>query len=291
MKEIKKSLQMSWKEWFYLILGSVIFSIGTHSFVEPANIAPGGVQGVALMAGYLWGFPVGMTTFVLNLPLLVLAWRNMSRRFTIRTALTIGLIAVILDFIVAPICPAYTGDRLISCLYGGVLIGAGLGFVFMSGCTTGGTDILGFFIQKKWQHISIGRALLLVDGVILVLSILVFGNLDAGLFGVITLYAQTKVVDMLLYGTESGTKATIVTGKPGPMVERIISELDRTATILNGKGAFSGADTFLVVCTVRKPEFAQLKKIITETDEKAFMIVSEATQIYGEGFKAFREDL
>ncbi len=291
MKKLRELLHFSGRELLYLISGSFIFALGTHVFVQPANIAPGGVQGLALMAAYLWHLPVGLISFLLNLPLLVIAWREMSRKFVLRTGLTLALCSLLLDLVIAPYVPAYAGDRLMSSLYGGVLVGAGLALVFMAGCTTGGTDIIGFLIQKKWPHISLGRALMIVDGIILCLSVFVFGNLDAGLFGVIMLYVQTKLIDMMLYGADAGTKATIVTNKPQEIVDQIIKEMDRTATILKGRGGYTGEDAYMVVCTVRKPEFAQLKKIIRAIDEKAFVIVTETTQVYGEGFKDFSDDL
>ena len=255
----------------------------------PANIAPGGAVGIALMMNYVTGLPVGRMTLLVNLPLLVLAWFYLSRRFALRTAVACGICSIILDYVVAPICPVYAGDRMMSSLYGGILVGIGMAFIFLSGSTTGGSDVAGYLFQKKYPHVQIGRALLIIDGIILSLSIFVFRNVDAALFGMISLYAQTKVIDTIIYGSDAGSKASIITAHPDEIAGRIIRELDRTATILPGKGAYSGRETSVVLCTVRKSEFARLKRIIHETDENAFVMVTETTEVIGLGFKDFSD--
>ena len=279
----------SWKALLLLIAGAFIYSIGTHCFVEPANIAPGGAVGIALMCNYVTGLPTGILTLCVNCPLVVLAWLFLSRKFAIRTAVTCLLCSLALDFLVAPVFPVYAGERLLSSLYGGILIGIGMAFIFLAGSTTGGSDIAGYLLQKKYPHISIGRALLMIDGVILSISITVFGNMDAALFGLICLYAQTRVIDMIIYGSDAGSKVSIVTAKAQEISQGIIRELDRSATILKGIGAYSGKDTYMVVCTVRKPEFSRLRDIIERTDKDAFVMVTETTQVFGLGFKGISE--
>ena len=255
----------------------------------PANIAPGGATGVALMVNYVTGLPVGILTLLLNVPLLALAWFYLSKEFAISTAVTTGVCSLVLDFVVPFIVPAYSGDRLLCSLYGGVLVGAGMALIFMTGSTTGGTDILGYVLQKKRPHISIGRALMIVDGIILAVSILVFGNIEAALFGMIALYVQTKVIDTIIYGGEAGSMATIITSKPDEISAKVISELDRTTTILPAKGAYSGKDTNVLLCTVRKSQFSRLKKIVYEADSDAFVMVTDTSEVFGLGFKNFTE--
>lgn len=279
----------SLKELFCLLLGAGISSIATHSFIEPANIAPGGAMGIALMVNYLTDFPVGRMTLVINLPLLVLAWFYLSRRFAMRTAAACLICSVLLDYLIAPICPVYTGDRLMCSLYGGILVGIGMAFIFLSGCTTGGSDIIGYLLQKKYPHVSIGSALLLIDGMILSGSVFVFKNIDAALFGLLSLYAQTKVIDRIIYGTDLGTQAQIVTENPQEIARRVIEELDRTVTFVPAIGGYSGKKTTLVLCTVRKAEFSRLKRIIAEADKAAFVIVTETNGVFGLGFQDVEE--
>lgn len=272
-----------------LLIGSLVYGIGTYVFVVPANIAPGGASGIALMVNFVTGLPVGILTLVLNVPLLVLAWFYLSKKFAISTALTTALCSFVLDFVVPFIVPAYSGDRLLCSLYGGVLVGAGMALIFLAGSTTGGTDILGYILQKKRPHMSIGRALMIVDGVILGVSIFVFGNIEAALFGLISLYVQTKVIDTIIYGGEVGSMATIITANPDDIASKVIYELDRTATLIPAKGAYSRKDTNVLLCTVRKSQFSRLKKIVYEADPNAFVMVTDTSEVFGLGFKDFTD--
>ncbi|MEF9953903.1 MAG: YitT family protein [Clostridium sp.] len=285
----KLGLKFSWRDIMLLLAGSVISGIGIHSFIVPAKVAPGGASGLALMVKHLFGLPVGIVTLALNIPLLILAWFYLSRRFAVRTAIASILGSLILDAIIAPFFPVYAGDRLLCSLYGGVLMGIGMALIFMTGTTTGGSDILGYLLQKKKPHISIGRALMIVDGVVLVISIFAFGDIEAALFGLITLYAQTKVIDGVIYGGDVGSMATIVTSNPDAIAAKIIDELDRTATVVPAKGAYSKQDVSVLLCTVRKPQFGKLKKIVYEVDANAFLMVTETSEVFGLGFKDFAE--
>lgn len=278
-----------WKDISLLLLGSLIYGIGTYVFVVPANIAPGGATGVALMVNYVTGLPVGILTLLLNVPLLALAWFYLSKKFAISTALTTTLCSLVLDFVVPFIVPAYSGDRLLCSLYGGVIVGAGMALIFIAGSTTGGTDILGYVLQKKRPHISIGRALMIVDGIILAVSIFVFGNIEAALFGMIALYVQTKVIDTIIYGGEAGSMATIITSNPDDISDKVIGELDRTATLIPARGMYSKQDTNVLLCTVRKSQFSRLKKIVYEADPNAFVMVTDTSEVFGLGFKNFTE--
>ena len=272
-----------------LLVGALIYGIGTHAFVEPAHIAPGGAMGIALMVNHFADLPIGLLTLAINIPLLVLAWFSLSHRFAVSTAFATAVCSFILDFMVAPVCPVYTGDRILCSLYGGILSGVGMGLIFMAGMTTGGSDILGYVLQKRRPQLSIGRALMAVDGVILLMSIYVFGNIDAALFGLVSLFATTKVIDSVIYGGDASTMATVVTRKPREIARRIIADLDRSATLVQATGAYSGKDTSVLLCTVRKSQFQRLRKIVYEADPGAFLMATEASEVLGDGFKALSE--
>ena len=286
---MRTMLKKEGKNLVLLLVGILIYDIGTHAFVEPAQVAPGGAIGVALLVNHLTNLPIGMMTMATNIPLLILAWFYLSRRFAVTTAVTTALSSLVLDVLVAPLCPVYTGDRFLCSLYGGVVIGVGMALIFLAGTTTGGSDILGYLLQKKRPQMSIGRALLLVDGIVLVVSIFVFGNIDAALFGLVTLFAQTKVIDGIIYGGEVSTMATVVTKKPEAIAELVIVDLDRSATLLKAQGAYSKEDTTLLLCTVRKSQFPRLKRIIYEVDPDAFMMATETSEVLGFGFKELKE--
>lgn len=286
---MRTMLKKEGKNLVLLLVGILIYDIGTHAFVEPAQVAPGGAIGVALLVNHLTNLPIGMMTMATNIPLLILAWFYLTRRFAVTTAVTTALSSLVLDVLVAPLCPVYTGDRFLCSLYGGVVIGVGMALIFLAGTTTGGSDILGYLLQKKRPQMSIGRALLLVDGIVLVVSIFVFGNIDAALFGLVTLFAQTKVIDGIIYGGEVSTMATVVTKNPEAIAERVIVDLDRSATLLKAQGAYSKEDTTLLLCTVRKSQFPRLKRIIYEVDPDAFMMATETSEVLGFGFKELKE--
>ena len=286
-------MKIQWKQegknMALLLVGALIYGIGTHAFVEPAHIAPGGAMGIALMVNHFADLPIGLLTLAINIPLLVLAWFSLSHRFAVSTAFATAVCSFILDFMVAPVCPVYTGDRILCSLYGGILSGVGMGLIFMAGMTTGGSDILGYVLQKKRPQLSIGRALMAVDGVILLMSIYVFGNIDAALFGLVSLFATTKVIDSVIYGGDASTMATVVTRKPREIARRIIADLDRSATLVQATGAYSGKDTSVLLCTVRKSQFQRQRKIVYEADPGAFLMATEASEVLGDGFKALSE--
>lgn len=268
-----------------IILGSIIYALGTHCFVSPAEIAPGGASGIALMANFLFGLPIGTITLIINIPLLILAWFYVSKRFVFNTSIACIISAIILDGIVVPFVPQYAGDRFIGSLFGGVVVGMGMALIFMAGSTTGGSDIVGKLLQKKAPHVSMGRALLIIDGIILGISIFVFNNIESGLFGMVSLFASTQIIDSIMYGIDKGCQVTVVTKFPEEIGKRVIDELDRSATISDAKGAYSMGSTQILLCAVRKPQFSQLKSIIYDVDPKAFVMVTETTEVFGEGFK------
>lgn len=267
------------------IIGSFIFAAGLICFVEPANIAPGGASAIALLINFVSGLPVGMMNLAVNIPLLILALLYLGRTFALKTIKSVIINTVMLDFVVAPFFPVYNGDRLLGSIYGGVLVGAGIALIFLRGSTTGGTDIVSFLVQKRFPHFSIGRVMMLVDGLIIGLSILVFGDIDSGLFGVISLFCTTKVLDGILYGADRGSLVTVVSKESRDIGHKIMEEMGRGVTYLKGEGGYSGENKDILICAVRRYQFARLKSIVHEADPKAFVIVTEAGQILGEGFK------
>ena len=275
---------------FFEIAGLFIMSIGIHSFIVPANIAPGGVSGIAIMIQYLWGAPIGFMTLLMNIPIFLLSWKRLGKKYTLQSLGAVLLSSVILDYVVTPWFPVYTGERLLGTLYGGILAGARLGLVFSRGFSTGGTDAICFLLQLKFPQIPIGKMLMLVDGLVLASSVLVFHNIEAGLFGVVALFCQTKVIDSIVYGSEHGQMFFIVSEKNMAIKDRILGEVDRGATLLKAVGAYTMEEKEVLLCAASKSQFAQIKRIVKEIDPDAFFIVTEVSQILGEGFKSVMDD-
>lgn len=266
------------------IFGAFSLGVAVYCFSEKVNIAPGGVSGIAIMIKYLTGLPVGLLALVINIPLLIVAYKYMGKRFALRTFRTVIICTVVLDGIVTPFFPQYSGDRMLGSIFGGICAGAGLGTVFLSGSSTAGTDIISYLVEKKFPHIQIGKALMLVDAVILAASALVFKNIESALFGAIALLAQTAIINKIVYGAEKGRSLFIISPKSEEIAKRILSERSRGATFLSAYGAYSGKESKVLMCVVRVWEYHYIKEIVYEVDPNAFVIATEAEHIIGEGF-------
>lgn len=266
------------------IIGSLSLGVGIYCFAEKVNIAPGGVSGIAIMIKYLTGLPVGMLSLIMNIPLLVIAYKFIGKRFALRTLRTVIMSTVILDAVVTPFFPQYAGDRMLGSIFGGVCTGAGLGIVFLHDSSTAGTDIISYLVEKKFPHIQIGKALMLVDCVILSVSAFVFRNIESALFGVVALFTQTVIINKIVYGSEKGRNLFIVSQKSEEIAERIIKERSRGATFLSAKGAYSQKPTQVLMCVVRVWEYHYVKELVYEVDPNAFVIATQAENIIGEGF-------
>lgn len=275
------------------LAGSLLCAVSTVFFVAPSNIAPGGASGVAIMINYLFRLPIGATIFVINIPLLLLALRFLGRPFTLKTLRSLLISTLMTDVVATPLAARFydpqallgTDGQLLGALFGGVLTGAGLAIIFLRDSTTGGTDIAGRLLQLKFPHLPIGRAMMLVDAIILLCSIAVFRSLRSGLYGMITLFVTSRVIDGIVYGVDKGTMALIVTARSREIADGILSELERGATLLEASGAYSGERKQVIVCAVRTAQFHKLKTIVLRCDPHAFIIVTEAGEIYGEGFQ------
>ena len=272
------------KDVFFDIVGCFAVATGLYCFAEKVDIAPGGVSGIAIMVKYLTGLPIGLLTLLMNIPLLIIAYKFMGRKFTVKTLRTVLINTIVIDAVVTPFFPQYAGDRLLGSLFAGVTIGAGLGFVFMHGSSTAGTDILGYLVEKKFPHIPIGKALMLVDIVILAMSALVFRNIESALYGTVALFTQTIVINRLVYGSEKGRNLFIISQKSEKIANRILTERSRGATFLSATGAYSKKPTTVLMCVVRVWEYHYIKEIVYEEDPFAFVIATEAEHIIGEGF-------
>ena len=272
------------------VLGSVLMGIGIYSFAEQADIAPGGLSGIAILFKYLWDLPVGVMILIMNIPLLLIAWKYLGKRCAVRTLRTVVLSSVILDVVVTPLAFVYAGDRLLSAIASGVCLGAGLGVIFARGSTTGGTDIISCLVERKNPHLQVGGILTAVDILIIALSIAVFGNLESGLYGIVALYAQGRVMDAILYGRKRGRSVMIFSEKREEIALRIMREMDRGATFLQSRGAYSGAHSEVLLCAVGQREYAKLRRIVRECDPEAFFVVLETKNVYGEGFQPINEE-
>ncbi|MDL2233633.1 YitT family protein [Ruminococcaceae bacterium OttesenSCG-928-L11] len=268
----------------YDIVGTSIFAVGISCFSSPNNIAPGGVSGMAILVEYLIGLPVSMVSLFFNIPLLLLAWRFLGRRFTLRTLRTVAIMTGTMWLSEQFLVP-YHGEMILASLFGGVLEGLGLAIVFLRGSTTGGTDVASRLIQLKFPHISIGRLMLAVDGSVLLLSALVYRNVENALYGLITIFTMTRLLDSVLYGMDTGKVLLVMSEHHDAIVAAIWEKLDRGCTLLHAQGAYTKQDRPVLLCAVRKNQYHALKQLVYAIDPGAFVLSLEAGEVIGEGFK------
>lgn len=270
-------------------VGSAVFSVGIHSFTAPALIAPGGVSGIATILNYFFHIPIGTVSLLINVPLLLLAWKFLGMGFVAKTLKSLLIMTVTLDVLFANF-PIYEGDFLLAALFGGIFIGAGLGIIFMRGSTTGGTDILTKLLLLKFPYMPMGQLMMLINFSVLVASAIAFHDIEKALYGLIAIFASSKMVDMILYGGEQGKMAVIVSGKSQEIAEGIIGSMSRGVTMLKSAGAYTNREGQVALCAVRKSEFYKVKKVVQQIDPQAFIIVCDTSQVIGAGFKSIQED-
>ena len=274
-----------------MVVGSIIDAVGVNGFTAPNNIAPGGVTGVATMLNYLFDTPIGTVILVINIPIILWAIVEIGYKLVAKTMVAIVLNSVMID-VVALFMPAYHGDALIITLIGGVCEGVGLSLVFMRGATTGGTDMIARLLNHRLRHLSMGKLMLAVDGCIVLASAFVFQSIESAVYACIVIFVSTKIIDTILYGTDvgNGKMFFIFSKKNEEIAERILTDLDRGVTFLKSRGAYLKQEGELLLCAVRRFEVFRISEIIREIDPDAFIIVGDAGEIAGEGFKPMRSD-
>lgn len=273
-----------------MVLGSICYSVSIVCFLEPNHISPGGVSGLATVIHYLADIlPTGVLIILLNIPLFILGFIFIGVKFIAKTVVATIISASFVDIIAFLFPNPLTTDRALAAIYGGLLLGAGIGLVMMRGATTGGTDIAAKLINKKIPNITIGRGLLLMDALVVAISTAVYGEPESALYTVIALFVSSKIIDILLYGTDHGKILYILSEKHKEISEEIFSTLDRGVTFLPAKGAYTNQEHTMIMCAVRSAEVVKVRSLIRRIDPKAFVMVAEAGAILGEGFQSHEE--
>ena len=270
-----------------IIIASLIFSLGLHSFVAPANIAPGGVTGIATIISSMTGMSVGLLYGLMNLPLIILGFVFLGKGMMVKTIVSVAVITVATDYIFNLIPNStYEGEKILAALFGGVLFGTGIGFIHLRQGTSGGIDIINRIIHKKLPHFSMGRIGLAADAVIITASMIVFRSVEAGLFAIVAIFVSGRVIDALFYGGFEGKLLLVFSDKYEEITRKIIEEQERGVTLLHGTGAYSGKDKKIICCAARKNQHIKIKRIVGEVDPGAFIVITKAGEVLGEGFRA-----
>lgn len=265
------------------IVGCLLYSFGVNSFSIPNSIAQSGITGVAVIFNHLFEWPVGTVNLVLNIPLLILMWLFLGKKLVARTLWVTVLLSTALD-VTAIFAPPYEGDNILAALFCGLLQGAGLGLIMITGATSGGTDIVGRLVHKKWPHITVGTIVMVADAVVVASGMFVFKSIESGLYAIIMIFVSTKVIDALIYGTGNGKMLMIVTDKADEVSKAMVAASPRGVSIVPATGAYTGKGKNILICVARKHEISGILKTVKSIDDKTFIIVSEANEILGEGF-------
>lgn len=268
----------------YDIAGSILYAAGLVTFAGSADFAPGGVSGLSLILNRICGIPVGILTLVLNIPLVVISYRTVGKGFLLKTAKTMVIVTFFLD-VIFPLFPVYRGQRIVAALYAGIFLGSGMVLFYMRGSSSGGIDFLTLSIKKKKPHLSIGKITMLADLVIILLGWPVFGDVDAVLYGLVSTFSCIIVIDKILYGIGAGTLAVVITEKGDQAARQIGQITERGVTLMEAVGTYTGGRKHVLLCACSKSEAYMVKTAVYQVDESAFLMFTETSEVFGEGFQ------
>lgn len=272
-----------------ITLGAVIYALAFDWFVAPNQIAMGGVTGLAQIVNALVPvLPVGVLSILVNVPLFLAGWRLLGGRLLVSSLYAMAVSSLAID-VIAWMHTFPPMDPILATLYGGAGMGVGLGLVFSQGATTGGTDIIGKLLKLKFPWLPIGKLVMIPDMVVVILAAVVFGTVNAALYGLIQMYLLSKVMDMILYGWDTSRVAYIITDRWEETVQGLL-DMNRGVTLLQGKGAYTGAEKQVLLVAFRQREIVPIKRMLRGIDPKAFFIVCDAHEILGEGFGDYQKE-
>ncbi|MBN1231042.1 MAG: YitT family protein [Anaerolineales bacterium] len=287
---IGKITGKSIRDFLFILAGAALQAIALNLFLIPANLASGGVSGIAQMIHYGTGWPVGLMVFIGNIPLFIIGWRYLGGPpFALRTLAAVGLFSLITD-ITARFIPAQgiTQDILLNSLYGGVISGVGFGLVYRGRGTSGGSDILAR-ILNNYKGIPISQSYLMVDSLVMLSAGLVFGW-DNALYALVNLYVSGQVADVVTTGVGVVRTVLIITKEPEKVSRIILEEMGRGLTRIQGEGGYTHQERTILYCVVTRAEVERLKVVVREVDDKAFLVVGQVLEALGEGFKPLSEE-
>ena len=266
-----------------IVLGAAIYAVGFTFFLYPNAVVTGGVTGIAMIINYLTRFPVGVMTIIMNIPLFFFSWKEFGLHFIIASLVGTVLASVFVDlFTMIPL--EITRDPLLGAIYGGVIEGLGLGIVYSAGATTGGVDIVAKFLRLRYQHINFSTFILGLDILVILAFALIFKKYEAAMYSMICMFISSRVIDVVLFGAVNSKVCYIITDESERIKDAIMNGLNRGVTFLHGEGAWSGKEKNVILCVIKQNQIVELKKLVQQIDEKAFMIVSDSREVFGKGF-------
>lgn len=283
-------LWASIKPYFWITLASAVFALGFNWCYVPNQISLGGITGLGqIINAAVPAVPIGTAVILLNIPLFLLGWRLLGGRLLVTSLFAMAVSSLGVDLLSA--CYAFAPmDPMLACVFGGVLVGLSLGVVFLQGATTGGTDLIARLLKLKFGWLPMGKLVMAVDLAVIAAVALAFRSLNSALYGLIALYISSLVMDGVLYGMDNAKVAYIVSGHPQIIIQAIGAELQRGVTVLHGAGAWSGEDKDVLMCAFKQRQIVDLKRAVKEADPAAFLIVCNAHEVLGLGFRDYQKD-
>jgi uncharacterized membrane-anchored protein YitT (DUF2179 family) len=286
MKINKKDLRRNLANLSLVIIGSIIMGIGYSLFLIPHHFVPGGVSGIAMIVNYFTKMPLGMLIMVLNIPVFILGIRIMGRKYGLRSLLGMVISSLLIDFFNQVLAlKSATDNPILAAIYGGFMLGVGLGLVFRGRASTGGSDILGQ-ILNRWTGVSVGIGIMLIDFFIISASGVAFRQLEAPLYGYIVLFISSKVIDMILEGWNFTKMVLITSTRTDEIQDFILNTLDRGGTALKSRTLYLNRDGETIMTVIHRRQLPELRQYIKAIDPGAFVIINDTYAVLGKGFKA-----
>ena len=268
----------------FTIIGTALVGAALSVFIEPNDIAPGGVSGLAIALAYITPIRVSIWTLALNIPLLLCAWRILGKRSLIFTLISTVLLSVFID-LSAAFLPAYTNNPLLAACCGGVVTGLGIGMLFLRGISTGGTDLLALLLKRVFPNIPSGTLLMMIDTAVVAIAVLIFRDIEVALYSAITIFISSKLIDAMAQGVDYAKVIYVVTDRGDKVTEGLNTYTDRGSTIIPAIGGYTKDNKQVVITVTRRNVLSQTLRLIKQTDPAAFTFVMDSTEVHGEGFK------
>lgn len=276
-------------KYLAIILGAAIGAIGFQFFLYPNSIVSGGLTGIAQIINRLTGLPVGVLSIVMNIPLFAVAWKKFGSQFIIDSFIGTALFSVFID-LAAMLNVVATTDPMLGSIIGGVIKGVGLGAIYYVGATTGGVDIVARILRRQYPYINFGTLILILDAVVISAYALIFHIVESAMYSLICMFVVSKAVDLVLYGLDNSSIVYIVSHNTDLIVHEITSgNLHRGVTLLHAEGAYTHEERQVIMCVIKRPQIAEIRRLVRTIDDKAFLVVTDAKNVFGNGFDSIND--
>ena len=281
----KNDIKQTIIDYIVIAIGAFIFSFGIAMFTSPNNIAPGGVSGIGTMLNHLFNIPIGSVIIAFNIPLFVFSFKKFGKSFFKKSLFATFLTSTFIDILPYILEKHYVYSPLLASIFGGVSIGVGVGIIFLRGGTTGGADILAKLIKQKHPHLSLGTLVFIIDAIIVIATLFVYGSIEALLYSTISFFVTSRAVDAIIFGAARSKMLLIITTQPQQIAKRIMNDIQHGVTLIPASGAYTNEEKTILLSVVRPNEVTEINKIVKEIDRSAFTVITESNEVFGYGFQ------